>query len=101
MKYILIILLFFSCQKKDPYEPAEPRVDAVTILKDSDGWYIKITARIPTDYHRMVRVLVFYPEEVWYLVKIPAGKTAVTKRLDAREPLRWEVKRWGEWPYPD
>lgn len=88
---------------KKPEETIEPRVDSVAVLKDNDGWFIKITARYPTDYHRMIRVSLFFPEERWILVKLPAGKTGVTYRIDPAlgDPVRWESHGWGTWPYPD
>lgn len=103
MKYLLIMLIFFSCKKADRVEPTEPRVDSVAVLKDADGWYIKVTARYPADIHRMIRVSLFLPEEHWILVKLPAGKTEVSYRIDPAlgEVIRWEAHSWGAWPYPD
>ena len=105
MKYIILLTWFFflACKKNVQERVTEPREDSVAVLKDLDGWYIKITARYPTDFHRMIRVTILFQEEVWFMVKLPAGKTGLTLRIDPAmgDPVSWEAHEWGSWPFPD
>ncbi|MGN6416097.1 MAG: hypothetical protein ACTHMC_01305 [Pseudobacter sp.] len=104
LKYILAVFLFFSCQKAelipDPDELQEPREDNVAVVKEGNTWYITIKARFPTEYHRRINVTVFYPGQVEYFVKLPAGFTRVKSPLNSEygEPLSWEAGQWDMWP---
>jgi hypothetical protein len=106
MKYILLILLFFSCQKsselQEPERTVEPRVDSVTIVREVNTWYVVIQARVPTEHHRAIHMkIVFNKEKIFTVLKLPAGETEAKYKLNPvyGEPLSWKAIHWGEWQH--